>query len=212
MICSEKPTDEVVSEDIARTGRGRSNSVFGRRDGRSAAHTARESGECCRRCALRRPMDGVDPSAPPEIPAPLAISSSERLLQGVGQTPPLLEATARLQRDSLRNAPHDRQARCSVPGPDARQSTQPDQIPAAFLAAREDRPSGHHPERPGRYRISSARKRRVSASRVPTRRVVTGLSFHAPSRSLIRSLGPHREISSASSFGTAAIASARLPS
>ena len=62
------------------------------------------------------------------------------------------------------------------------------------------------------YRTSSAITWSASGCWAPTISVVIPLSFHASSRSAIRSLGPMSEISSTSSSGTAAIASRLLPS
>ena len=58
----------------------------------------------------------------------------------------------------------------------------------------------------GAHSNSSARKRSVSGSAVPTFSIVTGLSFHAAKRSRMRAFGPTNEISSQSSSGTAAMA------
>ena len=58
----------------------------------------------------------------------------------------------------------------------------------------------------GAHSSSSARKRSVSGSAVPTFSIVTGLSCQAAKRSRMRAFGPTKEISSPSSSGTAAMA------
>ena len=59
---------------------------------------------------------------------------------------------------------------------------------------------------------ASATTRSASTCWRPRIMVVIPDSFHSPMRSRIRSFGPHSEISSASSSGTAAMASPFLPS